>query len=652
MGEVMICNKCGREIPDVAKFCPYCRGEQPEMKPEEQPVAEELPVVEELPAIYGLPVYATESVETQPAIIEQSVMEEQPVIVDEQPVFVTDSQPDFNKPVYEQQPAYEQQPMQDFSAQQPIQQPFDQQFAYGQTAFDQQPAQQPFSQPAYGQQPEQAPYGQPTFEQQPYGQPTFGQAPYAQQPEQAPYAQQPEQVPFGQPTFGQQPYGQQPEQAPYAQPAYSQQPYGQAAFAQQPEQAPYGQQPLGQQPYGQQPGQVPYGQQPYGQQPYGQQPYGQAAFGQQPYGQQPYGQQPYGQQPGQIPFGQQLGQAPAVAVPPTPAKKKSKAPLIIIAIVVVLLVAGAITAFATGMLSNLFGSKTALSAFYEGTENLFYDTSSGTMELSIQDLPNETMTLKWEWGSDLKSSTIWGYYSYGGFIYKDDTFTFYEITGYGSSAKTEIVSSGSNFIRELNKAFKSEFGVDIDFNKIVKNGKIDRAYLDDISKKISNANPYYGTDLDADKVTEIINDFMTKEITKKDVHDKIMTDVITTTNGGVTTYEGTFDILAYFKALSVYAKGYGKDPMYKNAAELISEMYDDLLWELDYMTGGNFKYKIKFFVSKNVLTGISMTIDIGYQSVTMHITITDINKTNLSKDAELEKILKSPKSKYYYEFFY
>jgi len=643
----MICFKCGREIPDVSMFCAYCGGVQPETKTEDQPAEAQLPETQpvEIQPLEIQPVEAqlleTQPLETQP--LETQPLETQPsdtqpvesqltdfqpigVVVAEEALFAADAQPGYSQ--QQEQPVYEQQLFQ-----QPIQQ------SYG-TQSDPQP---------YGQQPDQSAFAQAAYGGQ------SSQPAYSGQPDQAAYGGQPSQQPYGaqggQPAYGAQPYepqlysqqtGQQPGQQP------GQQYYGQ----------PYGQQP-GQIPYGQQPGQTPYGQQPAQQhfgQPYGQQPM------QIPYGQQP-GQTPFGQQPGQMPFSQQPGQAPvapapttpaapaAPATPATPAKKKSKLPLIIVILVVVLLVGGAITAFATGLISNLFGSKTALSALYEGSENLFYETSSGTAEIRIS---GESLTLKWEWGSDLKSSTIWGYYSYGGFVYKDDTFLVYETTGYGSSAKTEIITSGSNFIRELNKAFKEAYGVDVDFNKIVKNGKLDRAYLDDINRKISNANPniYYGADLDTDKVTEILNDFMTKEITKKEVHDKIMTDVKTSTKDGVTTYEGTFDIIAYFKALSAYAKEYAKDPKYKNAAELISELYDDLLWELDYITDGNFKYKVKFFVSKKILTGISMTVDVGYQSVTMDIIITDINKTNLSKDAELEKILKSPKSKYYSDLFY
>ena len=438
----------------------------------------------------------------------------------------------------------------------------------------------------------------------------------AQIPEQAPYVQQA--------TYGQQPYGQQPV---YGQTPYGQQPYNeQAAFGQQPysQQAAYGQQTV-------------YYQQPYGQQPYGQQPYGQQPYGKQPYGQQvAYGQQPY-------------GQVPVVVAQEAPAKKRSRVPVIVIGIVIVLLIVGGATAFATGLFSNLFNQKTASAAVYEGTENLFYEASSATLEVKA----GVVLTLKWELGKDLKSSTFWGYSGGMGFLYKDDTVYVYQSVGSGSRATIELYTKESGLIKQLNDSFKDSFGVDVDFNKIVKNGKIDRDYLDDINQKISNANPEYSyglpEELNSEKLSEILGDFLSSEVNKEKVQNLFMPDVKSTKNGTETTYEGTIDLMAFFGALSDYAVERGKDPAYKDAAELIVEACDDVFDSGVFDEFNDIAFKVT--VTGKTLSSIGLTINSTQGTLSIDIVISNLNKTDLSNDPTIKEIMDAPEYSGYNDYY-
>lgn len=422
--------------------------------------------------------------------------------------------------------------------------------------------------------------------------------------------------PVQQPSGGPQPYGWQ-------QPSSGQQPFG----APQPLSGP---QPLSNQgPLGNQ--QPSYGaQQPYGvQQPYGAQP---------PYGlQPPYGgQQPYGAQ-------QPYGQAPlAVAPVAEPRKKGSKVPLIIVGIVVILLIAGGVTAVATGVFTNLFNKKSAVVALYDGTENLLYGTSSGTMDINV----GTSMTVKWQFGKDLASSTIWGYSGGTGFVYTNDTLYYYESSGSGSGADVSITDESTGVIADLNDSLMSAYGVDVDFNKIVKNGKLDRTYIESINQEISDASPslssgYNPLDgMDTSKITEILNDFLSNEVNKQAVQDKFMSGVTSSSSGGTTTYQGTIDPIAFFGALRDYASERGKDSGYSSAASTIMDLCDSTGYLSDYLND----ITVKISVKKNMLTGLVVTMGTSSGAISMSLDVTDINATDLSNDATLQNILSAPVS--------
>jgi hypothetical protein len=381
---------------------------------------------------------------------------------------------------------------------------------------------------------------------------------------------------------------QEPVQQPAPQPAYGQQPAPQQQYAQQ--QPAYAQQPAPQQAY-QQPG-------------YGQQYYGQAAPGEQP----------------------------------APLKKKSKLPIIIIAVVAALLIIGAGIIVAI----NVFGGaqQSALSALYEGTENLIYDTSSATVEITA----GVSMTFKWDLGDDLKSSTFWGYSGGSGFIYKDDTIYIYESSG---SDGTVIRNKTTGIVDELNTSFADEVGTKFDFNTLVKKGKLNRDAIDELNQIMTDSGlgsdvagsvGASSSDVDSVRIAEIIDDFFSTEVSKESVYETFMYDIETTKGGSATEYDATFDPVALFGALSDYAQERGSNKDYAKAATAIEELCDAAEYLDEYVDD----IRIRVGITKKVLTGLIVDVNLSTGAVSLQLSVSDLNETDLSKDRKLSEILDSP----------
>jgi hypothetical protein len=443
-----------------------------------------------------------------------------------------------------------------------------------------------------------------------------------------------------QPSVWQQPLGQQPVQSSLDQ----QQPPQQQPSAWQPDQQ---QQPsTWQQPSDQQ--QAPTWQQPSDQQqPSAWQqtsspPQPQPAWQQSSDQQQPSAWQ----QSGQFSAQQPAGQTPVSAAQTLPVKKSRKVPIIIAAAVVALLViGGGIALAATGVLSNLFGEKSAVAALYEGTENLFYETSSATLEVRA----GINVTLKWDLGEDLAHSTIWGYTGGTGFVYKDDTIYVYVgddlSSSRGSSSGTMIVTEESDIIREMNRAFRDNYNIDIDLNKLVKNGRFDRDYLEELNQRINDTSldtgSIYGLspdDIDTVKVGEIIDDFLSKEVNKEDVYQQFMSGVDKDSSGGTTTYEATIDPAAFFATLGNYAAERGRDADYANAADEIRTLCDEAEVLGSYISD----FTIEISVEKNILVGLVLDLNMSSGAVSVAVKVSDVNATDLDNDAKLQSILDSP----------
>jgi hypothetical protein len=110
---------------------------------------------------------------------------------------------------------------------------------------------------------------------------------------------------------------------------------------------------------------------------------------------------------------------PAIEVPP---KKGSKAKFFIIggaALVVIALVVLLIVGLTTGFFG---GTKSPLQALTSGSEKLVYEVGSATAEFSMAGGGiEESLTLKWEFGKDFASSTIWFDVKGEGVIIQNDT---------------------------------------------------------------------------------------------------------------------------------------------------------------------------------------------------------------------------------------
>ncbi len=571
----MFCTNCGKEIPDVSKFCPYCGFKQEEVvavAPTSAPLAEGEGAAEEtrLPGP-TIVTPAEEIVEEDSKTIEPGSSDEPKDTQDTKEV-VEETAKEGNN-IAELEPGNELQDLQDM-----------------QNAQDDADSSQ--------EQPQE-------------------QADISSQKQDAladaVINEQPQEQSFNQQSFAQQPMGQQSDttgqlntRQPYDQQAYNQQQYpGQ----------PYDQQQLAGQPY---PGQQPYGQPPYAQQqPYQGQQYGATAIPQQAFG--------YGQQ--------------------APVKKRSKLPFIIIGAVVVLALIGAAIAIAL----NFFAPKSMFDTVSQSTENLVYNNGSADMEIEVNAAGQSVdMSLKWDLGSDLKSSTIWVDYaasgSQAGIIIKDDKASLYAANPMASNSSYMIISEQSGIVELANQALKEEYNVDVDINGIVKNGKFDKAYAEDLGNKLNEAlaeetlGSYSGVATEADKITEILVDFMSKELTKKDVQDKFMSEVVTQNSGSTTTYETSIDIVDLFRVLGEYAKQRGATEGYSEAAGNI----EDICAQVEGLgIGGDVELKIT--TQGDLLSEMDVSLAVAGQRFAFNLSVlgTESSGFSLDNNTELENILNS-----------
>lgn len=369
----------------------------------------------------------------------------------------------------------------------------------------------------------------------------------------------------------------------------------------------------------------------------------------QPQGQQPAAgaYQPQGQPP--------MGFAPQAA----PVKKKSKLPLIIVLAVVAILVIGGGLALALGIIPNLFKSVSAAAVYSEGMENLTYNTSSATVNLTYSveakaqgssSSFDSSMTLSWEYGKDLRSSIVWGEMEYPqellggsssadivGFLLKDDTLYYYERSG----NDIDILFTENNVVSQMNDGLADAYGVDVDLNNLVKNGKIDKTYVEKLNTQISEAAiSEYGYEIDTDMTGELLYDFLITETGRKNVSSQFMSEVEKSSNGDVTTYSFSCNPLGFFQALSDYAEERSKDSKYAEAADLIIEANDTLQGlNLNSYIG---EVAVDFSIQDKTLIGISIATDIAVDSQTgsfaAKIAITDINATDLANNATISWI--------------
>jgi hypothetical protein len=232
-----------------------------------------------------------------------------------------------------------------------------------------------------------------------------------------------------------------------------------------------------------------------------------------------------------------------------------------------------------------------------------------------------------------------------GFVFSDDTLYLYESDT--SSSSTVISDKTSGIIDAMNEAFSEEYDTSIDLNKIVKDGKFDRAYFDELNRIISEADTdssdldafgLEGDDIDSVRMTEIIDAFMAVEVNKEEVYEQFMSGIEKENRGGVTTHRATIDPMAFFDTLKDYALERGKDTDYANAADELAELCDSV-----YLLGSYIEdFSIEISVEKNILVGLGLLVNMPSGAVSVNAEVTDINATDLDNDTKLQSILASP----------
>ncbi|MDR1714180.1 MAG: zinc-ribbon domain-containing protein [Coriobacteriales bacterium] len=378
--------------------------------------------------------------------------------------------------------------------------------------------------------------------------------------------------------------------------------------------------------------------------------------------QQPAPQQPVPQYSPQQPAAQQplppyVSAAQAAAA--QPAKKKSKLPFILIPVILVLLIIGALVALAfSGIikLPSLGGSSGPVSELIDSGNKLSTSAESGTMEISFDvdvsyyDLQG-TITYKWQYGKDLKSSKFWiampgevfsefayGYGSYDevGVIMADDTLYIYVKDG----SDIEVMRE-SGITAEMNAYLNKQLDTDeeIDLNKIIKNGSIDSDYVNHISELYAEQEVYSNNSdsEDAEAVSTILSDFLEKECSKESVYEGFLLNYKESKSGSATTYSFDFDLLYFLDALEGYAEQRGEedDELAGGADELV-----DACQELSSVMGSvSIRIPVEYTVTDGLLTSFAVEMSGGSYSAALDITISKVNKTDLENDADYQEII-------------
>ncbi|MDR2714832.1 MAG: zinc ribbon domain-containing protein, partial [Coriobacteriales bacterium] len=366
------------------------------------------------------------------------------------------------------------------------------------------------------------------------------------------------------------------------------------------------------------------------------------------------GTAPVGAPMGTAPMGTApMGAAPQYAAqyapqyaPQQPPKKKSKVvPIVIIAAVLLALIGGGV-ALALNLFSNM-EEKTALAALYTGTENLLFEASSATVEARA----GVNATVKWDLGKDLKSSTFWGYSGGMGFLLKDDTLIVYE--GSSSGGGIEVVTKESGIVSTINDELNRTYNTKLDFNNAVSNGKLNRKFFEELSAEVDKAAGEMSADIDSERITEIVTDFMTKELNKKVVHDKVVLDASSSKNGSTTTHKGRLAPFSLLDELYNYAEDRGKDSRYQDAAKTITDALDSVRSMSSYMGSYLDDVSYEISIANKFLTGLGVTLNTPSGAVSADISINDINATDLSNESLIQEILDAPEksSNNYWDIF-
>jgi hypothetical protein len=271
------------------------------------------------------------------------------------------------------------------------------------------------------------------------------------------------------------------------------------------------------------------------------------------------------------------------------------------------------------------------------------------------------IVIKWQLGKDLKSSSFWIVpASEGGFIFQNDSVYTYENNSGKYSTNKE-----SGLVNEANNSIKEMYGIETDINNIVKDGKINQDYLEELNELLSKAQINkdvfgeefggngYSPDIippellnaDYQEISVIVNDFLEKESVKEEVYNKFLTDVEASRDGSSSTQSFKFTVNAFIEALGDYAQSVGDSGANKpEAAKQIVSACDSAKAMLGYI---NLEpLEISFTSDAGVLTKLTLGIQsksiyMSDSSINIAVEVGEVDKTDLANDEELKKIIES-----------
>jgi hypothetical protein len=203
-------------------------------------------------------------------------------------------------------------------------------------------------------------------------------------------------------------------------------------------------------------------------------------------------------------------------------------------------------------------------------------------------------------------------------------------------------------IQEANDSLKKEYGIETDINNLIKDGKINKSYIEELSKQLNESDALRDAgdslalamdDLDVEKIRDILSDFIEKEASKDKVQQRFIDDYEVETSNEVTRYSGKINIVNFAKVLKEYADSRAGDPKYADAAQKISEISETLGDTISSSGIENFSFQIA--TEKGVLADCMIGIKAAGQSAEVRLKVTDINNTKLADDKTLADICAS-----------
>jgi hypothetical protein len=342
---------------------------------------------------------------------------------------------------------------------------------------------------------------------------------------------------------------------------------------------------------------------------------------------------------------------------PPEAKKKSKAPLIIglsvgaaVIIAAILLTIFLFIPMLTKGAPGTAGLQSDTKNVYTATENLLFYTQAADMVIKTElDGQTADIGIKWDLGKDLKTSTIWvavkGSGSFEtGYLLKDDTFYVYTNAGSSGLSSYKADVEGGSFVDYLNEYTAEERGGgDVDYNKLVKDGRFDLDYFAQANLELSEFANEFSDGYSQDEyfgLSTILVDFMSTELEKEEARDKFMDNLEVNENGDEITYTSEVDLVGFIEALRDYADERSSDSDLADGADTLIEVCDEIL---DSAGSLSVNFDVSATINKGTLAALELSMSAGGEDIVISFEVanTDANGFSLDGDTTIEDIVDS-----------